>query len=337
MSELHNIVNILNQRGNSLLVACQLVDFFAFLSLGGICSKSKLSQSGVTFSEYESDIHLKNNGFWDAHIFHLTDYGSWFYRKATHTPNPLGPVLIHIKPDILKQASSVNFTNLSVRNEQFDPKTHAMSFTPDRLNECYQYPDDTPFPELSMIKEALIDRDHIAGIAPEIVCQFDSQIIPFSHVSLVNVDHYIINNRQFQGWVDEIKVRAGYTFPLMRRYCPSSTAIHISSEIGKILLNGPATLDDICQSDDNRVAAWGKSLTNSQIFDIYAKHLRTDTLLPLNDGRISPEQIDHLTEIVQKKAAQLNKLSEKDAHLILTELAQSDPNIARRINALLSK
>jgi len=334
-NEINKAVDILNQRGNSLFMACQLTDFFAYLSLGGICPKSYLAQSHLVFSNYDSDICLKKNNCWDALIFHLIDYGDLFYRKAIHTANPFGPILFHIKPDILKKAHDVSMTGVSVRNEQFVSETHLKPFSPDALNACYQYASDVSFPEKSLLKTDLVDRDNITGIVPEIICQFDQEVIPFSQVSLVTVDHYIVNNRQFQSWIDEIKVRAGQTFPLMRRYCPSSTAIHISIEMSKLLLKGSVTIDDICQSSDDRLRTWGVGLRNTHIFNTFTDHLRTDTLLPLSQGQISAKTIDHLSEWEQQRNVAFDNLSEKDAHKILSELAKKDPSIARRISTLL--
>ena len=222
-----------------------------------------------------------------------------------------------------------------MRNEQYNPEMHLKPISPDALNTCYQYASDTPFPEKSLLKDNLVDRDNITGIVPEIICQFDQKVIPFSQVSLVTVDHYVVNNRQFQSWIDEIKVRAGQTFPLMRRYCPSSTAIHISMELGKLLMQGNMTFDDICHSSDERLRTWGSSLNNTAIFDTFVKHLQSDTLLPLYQGKISAETIDHLSEWEQQRNVALDELSEKDAHMILTKLAKKDPSIARRISVLL--
>jgi len=335
-TNIDNAVDILNLRGNSLFMACQLTDFFVFLSLGGICPKSGLEQSHFNFANYDIDINMKKNDCWDAHIFHLIDYGEFFYRKALHTPNPYGPILFHIKPDILKKANTVvSMASVSVRSEAFDPDTHLKPISADALNTCYQYASDFSFPEKSLLKDNLVDRNNIAGIVPEIICRFDQEIIPFSDVSLVTVDHYIVKNRQFQSWIDEIKVRAGQTFPLMRRYCPSSTAIHISMELGRLLLNDNVRIDDICQSSDERLSTWGKDLRNSTIFPEFTKHLQTDTLLPLYQGKISAETIDHLSEWEQQRSVTLENLTEKDAHKILTELAKKDPSIARRISTIL--
>ncbi|ETR65090.1 MAG: hypothetical protein OMM_14835 [Candidatus Magnetoglobus multicellularis str. Araruama] len=149
------------------------------------------------------------------------------------------------------------------------------------------------------------------------------------------MDHYIVNNRQFQSWVDEIKVRAGQTFPLMRRYCPSSTATHISMEFAKMLIKGDVTIDDICQSSDERLRNWGAGLNHNAIFDTFAKHLQSDTLMPLFQGKISADTIDHLSEWEKQRHVALDNVSEKDALKILTELAKNDPSIARRINTLL--
>jgi hypothetical protein len=334
-NNIHKAVDTLNQRGNSLFMACQLTEFFSFLSMGGICPKSSLEKAHLAFTNYDTDINMKKNGCWDAHIFHLIDYGELFYRKAIHTPNPYGPILFNLKPDLLKNARDVSMSHVSVRNEQFDSKTCVNPISSETLTACYQYASDISFPEKSLLKDNLVDRNNIAGIVPEIICRFDEEIIPFSQVSLVAVDHYIVNNRQFQSWIDEIKVRAGQTFPLMRRYCPSSTAIHISMELGKLLIRGSVTIDDICQSSDERLQTWGKGLNNTDIFDTYAKHLQSDTLLPLYQGKISAETIDHLSEWEQQRSDALDKLSEKNAHKILTELAKNDPSIARRIGALL--
>ena len=58
-NDINKAVDTLNKRGNSLFMACQLNDFFAFLSLGGICPKSNLEQSHLSFTNYETDICLK--------------------------------------------------------------------------------------------------------------------------------------------------------------------------------------------------------------------------------------------------------------------------------------
>jgi len=335
--EITKVVDILNHRGNSLFVACQLTDFFSYLSSGGICSKSRLGQSNLPQSKHETDIHLKNHDCWDAHIFHLVDYGALFYRKAISTPNPLGPILFHIKPDILSHATDIKMTHTSVRDQQFDAGSHFYPMTADALNACYQFSPDASFPEKSLLKNDLIDRNSITGNVPEIVCWFESDIIPFTQVSLVNVDHYVVNNRQFQSWVDEMKVRAGHTFPLMRRYCPSSTAIHISMELGKMLLKGPVTIADICQAGDEQLSKWGNDLKlkQTQVFDSFTKHLQSDTLLPLFEGKLSADTIDQLTQWDLQRNGALDSLSEKDAHAILTELAKTDPSIARRVSTML--
>jgi len=334
-NDINKAADILNQRGNSLFMACQLNEFFAYLYSGGICPKSILENAQHSFPNYDTDLCLKKNGCWDAHIFHLIDYAELFYRKAMHTPNPLGPILLHIKPDLLKNAHEVSMTSVSARNDQFVPETHLQPITPDAINVCFQYASNVSFPEKTLLKDNLVDRNKMTGILPEIICRFDPEIIPFSQVSLVTVDHYVVNNRQFQSWIDEIKVRAGQTFPLMRRYCPSSTAIHIAMELGKMLISGSITIDDICQSADDRLREWGEGLGSADIFQTFVKHLRADSLLPLSQGKISADAIDHLTEWEQQRNVALDNLSEKDAHKILTELAKKDPTIARRVSTLL--
>ena len=329
------IVDLLNQRDISLYISCQLIDFYASLSMGGIATQAALENAGLKFAEYKTNSIKKNNGFWDAHVFHLMDYGALFYRKALNTPNIFGPILIYVKPDILLDANLVNISNVSVRSEHFNSDSHLQSISTDELNKLYLHPADSSFPEKTILKESLIENS--SDMLPEVICHFDTPLIPFSYVSLVSVDHYIINNRQFQSYVDEMKLRAGFTFPLMRRYCPSSTAIHISSEIGKMLLKAPVTFTDILNSDDEQLRAWAidlKSKNLSQTFEIYTQHLQKDTLLPIYEGEISADKIDKLSEIVRQKNQAFENMDEKDALLILQELANKDPKIANRIQSM---
>ncbi|MBF0451989.1 MAG: hypothetical protein HQK75_14890 [Candidatus Magnetomorum sp.] len=329
-------VDLLTQRDTSLFMACQLIDLYAFLSMGGIATKAVLNTANVPFSKYDTDTIQKANGFWDAHVLHLADYGAQFYRNAQKLPNPNGPVLFHIKPDILRTAEFVNMTHTSVRSERFE-QAHLQPITDKDLNDCYQNAAETSFPEKTLLKKALLENSGTGQMVPEIICRFDQGLIPFSYVSLVSVDHYIINNCQFQSLADEMKVRAGHTFPLMRRYCPSSIAIHLSVEIGRMLINGPLTINDIIHSEDDRLQAWGLDLKHRQLtemFDIYKNHLQLDTLLPLYHGEISAEKIDQLSEWVRQKNQAVDQLSETDALALLKELAMTDPKIAKRIQSL---
>jgi len=331
-SDINKIVNILNQRDISLYIACQLIEFYAYLSMGGIATQDALENTDLKFPEYDSNPIKKNNGFWDTHVFNLMDYGALFYKKAISTPNIYGPVLIHVKPDILLDANSVKISNVSIRSEHFDKDDHLKTISSDELEALYKYPPNTSFPEKTLLKDSLTENYN--EMVPEIICTFNSSLIPFSSISLVTVDHYIINNRQFQSYVDEMKLRAGFTFPLMRRYCPSSDAIHISLEIGKKILQGPITLNEILHSDDKRLKKWAVDLESKNLsdsFDTYISHLKTDTLLPIYEGEVSADKIDKLSELVRQKNQSLKNMNEKDALLILQELANNDPKIAHKI------
>jgi hypothetical protein len=336
-NEIQNVINTLKQRDTSLYLACQLIDFYSFLSIGKITVKEQLEKANMPYAPYKTNEFQKANGFWDAHILHLMDYGAQFYRKAQYLPNLDGPVLFHIKPEILMTAKSVSMTHMSVKKEQFSRQSHLLSLSTDEVNHCFKHDISASFPEKTLLKDELIQKSGTDDMVPEIICHFDQTAIPFSYVSLVSVDHYIINNRQFQSWLDEIKLRAGFTFPLMRRYCPSSTALHITSEMGKLLLNGPVTSDDIIHSKDERLQAWGTELKQNQLIDlldIYTNHLQSDTLLPLYHGDISAEKIDQLSKLIREKDQIIDQISEKDALSILKELATTNPGVFKQIKSM---
>jgi len=335
--EITTIVDILKQRDTSLFMACQLKDFYAFLSMGGITTKEKLEKDDMPFAQYRTDDIQKANGFWNAHIFHIMDYGAQFYRNAKYLPNIDGPVLFHVKPDILLSAKSVEITDTSVRNEHFQAESQLKPISADAVNNCYKNDASSSFPEKTLLKDELIENSRTGQMLPEIICRFDRDLIPFSSVSLVSVDHYIVNNRQFQSWLDEIKVRAGFTFPLMRRYCPSSTAIHITAEICKMLLKGSVSINDIINSQDEQLQAWGSELKQNHLddlFDLYNTHLQSDTLLPLFHGEISAEKIDQLSRWAREKNQAIDQLSGKDALSILKELAKTNPDIIKHIQSI---
>ena len=82
--------------------ACQLRDFESYLKVGGIPSRQLLERRGLGFTAFDTDEQDHVNDVWSKVFLNLQDFGKLFDSGKDAVPNPYGPILIRVRPDVLQ-------------------------------------------------------------------------------------------------------------------------------------------------------------------------------------------------------------------------------------------
>ena len=106
-SQLEELVERLRTRHVSLYHACQYQDFISYLKLGGVPSRQRLQQAGLSTTSFTTDRVDRENGVWNKVFVNLQDFGQTFARGHVATPNPYGPLLLRLHPSALLEADDV--------------------------------------------------------------------------------------------------------------------------------------------------------------------------------------------------------------------------------------
>ena len=333
------LIALLKKREISLYYACQLTDFWSFLTNGGISSKAVLETKGQLSLCFSSDTLLKQNQTWNKVILKISDAGAYFFRYAKGIPNPFGPIVFHIKPEALTEVEHIDIYKQSSGSPLFNPNNDRITDISE-INTFFMHPETTHFPEKTLLKPDFQDKTGLEeNQAPEIVCTIESGILPFkNYIAMAAIDQYIINQRQLSAWVDDLRFNQNYTFPTFRRYCPSNISVAICRAIGDLLIHRIPKLNDLLQADHSEVRAWCQEMINQDMhkpFMTYVEYLQKGTIHPVYNEY--PEIFKELSYRPKNKTeSHYDQLSHEQAIQIIKHLAREDSAIAERINHLAS-
>ena len=169
---LSSFVRRLEERRASLYHACQLRDFESYLAIGGIPSRQLLEWRGLGFTEFDTDKQDQKNDVWSKVFLNLEDFGKWFDSGKNAVPNPYGPVLIRVRPDMLRCARDVAVCLRSAGASGFDRKQESLTLA--ETEDVFR----------SLRSPTVKDRGDLAklkkgdGQSPELSCAVAGQLLP---------------------------------------------------------------------------------------------------------------------------------------------------------------
>jgi len=320
--EINKTVEMLIDRDAYFFHSCQLIDFKTYLLMGGIPTRELLENKKMLFSTYKSDDNLKSNNGTDKIILKFVDFGNQFFHKINTIPNPFGPIVLQIKPDVLLKAQEVTVYKKSMRSKDFD-ENNTINNVND-IDQLFKYDSNVPFPEKRQIRDELADYSgYEYDQAPEIVCTFENDILPIEFVTLASVDQYVIKRRQLSHWSDEMRYATKFTFPTQRRYCPRAVCVDICADIYSNIVEEIPTLENIKKTSQKvEVQKWCSLLMETgkeEQFNLFVEYLRNWTFLPFHKDETllkseakPPQEDDILENLSPEEAMNLLKKLSKD-------------------------
>ena len=283
-NDIQSLVDLFEDRQVSLYHACQLIDFWSYLHLGGIPSRALLESKRLPFTPFETDLIDKENSVWDKVFVNLSDFGSVFARGANNVPNPYGPILFQMKSSTLLEASDIAVCLRSAGAQGFNREHEALN-TLEEIDRLFWHPSNVDPPQSTYIKyrdELVKEFGNPNAQSPEISCTVPIGVLPTQYVKLVRVDPYVINGRRLIDLVDAIKQRYPVQFPIyLRGHFSDRSRISFYNEIAEGVNEGIPSLSDIASSNtwSQPVRDWVMQIHHLDWqFSRYAKYLRDGTL-----------------------------------------------------------
>lgn len=207
--DLRAAVAVLAARGQRLHHACHLTELRSYVELGGIPSRALMEASGLPFTPFRSDDDDRRNGIWNNVFANIEDFtGFWIGRvnaspyvagrsDEVHgfgVPNPYGPILFVIDPDVLDVCDDASFSLRSAFVHGFDREEEGLS--PIELDACFEEYQDRNGRQRHrlMFKEALRNVPALRRLgrridsSPEFCATIEGEVIPFEYVNCVRVD-----------------------------------------------------------------------------------------------------------------------------------------------------
>ena len=191
-AEIEKIQKILENRQAKLYHACQLQDFYSYIELGGIPSRNKLLESGLDFTEFDTDENDKENDLWDKVFGNFSDFGSNFAREGSNSfPNPYGPIQIVINPSATKDFNDIAISLRSAGASDFDRDSETLSSSKE-FEKIYLNPQikQDNSDKLVAYQKTLNERfGRTNCTSPEFNCTISDELIPFSRCAYITVDN----------------------------------------------------------------------------------------------------------------------------------------------------
>lgn len=282
---IEDVVQLFEKREMTLFHACQLIDFQTYLILGGIPSRAYMEHTQLPFTKFETDIQDHENSVWDKIFANFDDWGRVFTLDRSGVPNAYGPILLHLKPTALREASDVAITLRSAGGKGFNREQESLSSI-EEVNRLFQYPVEAGFDRSVMLQstdELRRDFPNAQKIAvPEINCTFNSSILSSKYIIMAQVDPYVINRQFLPDLVDEIKQQRGEYFKVKQRSC-SVNIQRRYNEIASLITTVTPSLQSLCH--DANISEGMRNWTQKLLqrgqeyqFRRYAQYLREGTI-----------------------------------------------------------
>lgn len=281
-----SLAELMERRNASLYCACQLRDFEGFLRQGAISSPVARPQPDADLNGTEATVPAQSPSAASRRvILRLADAGEGFAKKLQQTPNPDGPILFQVNPDILRHSQHMRV----VLTPEYGRRAKDIPLAAEDTEYLFRYTDQAPYPERLQIKTGsqIQKTFKTAGpMVPEIRCRIPGGV-PFSQVSATMVDNYLIFKRQLRDWAYDLQRLYGTSLPLKRRYCPADIGGHLADALAARLLTGPVRLESLYQ-DETPLSDWAAQLRKQGLADLFqrfAENLRNGTLLYIQAHR----------------------------------------------------
>jgi len=330
--EISKLVALLKNRDISLLHACHFVDYVSYLKQKNIITKHLAKIKNIPLTKFHTD-QIYENLHLDNHIsLFFSDYASYFFKTTKGIPNFFGPVLLNIKPEALLNAEKVIVYNRSIADNDFNNEIDSLNNL-DRIDKLFKYPANSPFPEKTFLIDELTEKNGKRVFGPEILAVFPDNRLSLKYISLASVDQYIVKFKQLSIMADSLRYQTSFTFPVQRRYCPSSSSIKLLDYIIKNIEN-IESLDDISNLIPEEFKDWLINIKNMEKdFIHYIKYLKDSTYFPIQNnqfldfGSKSSEDNDDLNIFDEI----LSKINLNQAVSIIKNIANTDKKIAEKI------
>lgn len=287
--EIPRLIQILDRRGVVLYHACQFTDFRSYLQLGGVPSRLHLITFDQPYTVFQTDNTDHQVGVWDKVFINLSDFGWTFANGFAATPNPYGPILLHLHPAALNEASDVAFCLRSAGAEGYDRESESLRL--EDIDRLFAKPVGQPGASyIKFAKDLRIEFGLPNARDPEISCSVTQGCFSMKHVAVATVDNYVIDGQGLYNIVEKIKTASGAHFPLRRRFYKNNRD-QLLPEITKFIIDTPrgpsltALLRD--ETLSGALREWASELQTRKLgyqFDRFVEYLREGTLLPLLAG-----------------------------------------------------
>lgn len=314
--ELEQVICHLEQRGVHLYHACQLRDFRAYLKLAGIPSRQVMEESGLPYTSFVTDTADHQNGVWSKVFGNLSDFGfgfaraEWRRQDTAPIPNPYGPILLEMRPAVLREADDLAVCLRSAGGNQFDRDAESLGTLADvaRLfvnefdpNERYA---NTHVKYSDALRQEFADRVKPATVAgwgtlnPELSCTVGIGRLSFAKLYRVVVDKYETNDLALADVVTRDMRAAGIQAPvLLREYRPAGGRERILGDLTRVLSARPMTIDAFLAAADlsEEALEWGRRVLRGNLgwmFERFATYLHGGTLAALRQEPATAECVN---------------------------------------------
>lgn len=298
-NQIEELVQMFATRGVQFHHACQLVDFAAYLKVGGIPSRGRMETDKLPYTSFDTDHRDRENQVWDLVFGNLQDFGVNFaqFRRNENTaptPNPYGPILLVFNPDVLKESTDVAICLRSAGGRSFDRFSEALSSC-EEVNRIFQFEDVSQAPNqyaksyiayAQELRERFNNQD---AQTPEVSCTTPDGILSFHHLDKIIVDPYCVEGKNLLPVVEAMKREYGLPGVVWRRlYKDGESRLEIKQELANHLLEKQLRLSDLLNDDEysDALKDWARRLRNGNMgffFDRFANYLRAGTILPLRE------------------------------------------------------
>jgi len=257
LSQIKELVSILEEREAMLYHACQLKDFKSYVKLGGVPSRNKLFNSGLEYTFFDTDEIDKTNKVWDKVFGNFSDFGNNFPREGTKSlPNPYGPIQIVFKPTVLNQVSDVAISLRSAGARDFDRDVECLSDARE-LNSLFlhQEKDTVPAQKKFMAYDAELNRrfGRKNCKSPEFNCSVENEVLSFESCAYIVVDGCVYKG---QSLVEEVGKYAPK--PVRERYYQDQDKKKLIEELSVLSAAYDCTKSNFSNigSASERLKAW---------------------------------------------------------------------------------
>lgn len=289
--EIRQLIDLFKQRGVKIYHACQLKDFETYLHLGGIPSRNLMQTERLPYTAFETDEIDQQNEVWDNVFGNLSDLGYGFANgnwsdNTAPTPNPYGPILFEMRPDVLIEASDIAICLRSAGGRAFVRERESLGMH--EVDRIFKYsidgaPDIYARAYIKYSNELKKEFNDKNAMTPEISCTVINQKLPLDYTDKIIVDHYIIEAKQLVNAVREM-ARNKIIKPVYERRPYKGERKIIKNEIINLLESEVPILNNMISNHSlsHSTRDWASRMIKGGIewqYKRYAMYLREGTLL----------------------------------------------------------
>ncbi len=333
---IENLISALNKMGAKLYHACQYIDFLTFLELDGIISRHNINNclvrdNGKLDNLIESTLGRPSFGTLCTTPYHpshpmyshnnqihmeLSDKGHPFAfssedSKFSNVPNPCGPILLVLNPEILRYASDVSILLSMGKNTSTYTKKISTYSEMDRIFKNIITNSNIEEKTLEIKNSDEIKKefnlDNNYTYYPELCITVPNEILDFqSNTHQIIVDPYHVNNIQLLEMVKE-KVNSNnilksreYIYKIIKREYISQKRVDDLNKIVPSLVNNEIEWESPQGQQFDKspfLMEWYEKIINDsffnyKLFEQFLKCLEIGTISELVNKRINIKDLD---------------------------------------------